>query len=177
MAYEAQFRSNKTNVRSRKASAVFSVASDEKNNLGVLFGVECLFCLIGKGQYLACLVKCVGAKCTKRSCRVQQWSAQRCGFVFEVCGARFFPHSSLLTPHLLLLPLCALSNSALCTLHIGPRLVNILSDIEIQIENAKCKMKGLRRIISFARNYKAVYPSLCKVWIFDLSSLFFYGNL
>ena len=61
------------------------------------FHSECLFCLIGKGQYLACLVKCVGAKCTKRCCRVQQRSAQRCGFVFEVfwCGG----HSSLLTPH------------------------------------------------------------------------------
>ena len=81
------------------------------------FLCESLFCLIGKGQYLACLVKCVGAKCTKRCCRVQQRSAQRCGFVFEVFGKRFSPRSSLLTPHLLLLPLCALSNSALCTLH------------------------------------------------------------
>ena len=94
LAYEAQFRSNKTNVRSRKASAVFSVASDGKNNLGVLFGVECLFCLIGKGQYLACLVKCVGAKCTKRSCRVQQWSAQRFSLcVLSLVESVFTPNS------------------------------------------------------------------------------------
>ena len=37
-------------------------------------------------------------------------------------------------------PLCALSNSALCTLHIGPRLVNILSDIEIM--NAEFGMRN-----------------------------------
>ena len=29
------------------------------------------------GQNLNCLMKCVGAKCTKRCCRVQQRSAQR----------------------------------------------------------------------------------------------------
>ena len=51
------------------------------------------------GQNLSCLMKCVGAKCTKRCCRVQQRSAQRCGFVFEVLvrGSLLTPHSSLLT--------------------------------------------------------------------------------
>jgi hypothetical protein len=30
-----------------------------------------------EGQYLSCLMKCVGAKCTKRCCRVRQRSARR----------------------------------------------------------------------------------------------------
>ena len=54
------------------------------------------------GQYLSCFIKCVGAKCTKRCCRVQQrWSARR-----SVSTQRS--------------PLCALSNSALCTLYMMP---------------------------------------------------------
>jgi hypothetical protein len=30
-----------------------------------------------EGQYLSCFIKCVGAKCTKRCCRVRQRSARR----------------------------------------------------------------------------------------------------
>lgn len=132
-------------VRQNKCSFVKTVGGffrrkRRKKQLSACILPERLFCLIRKGQYLACLVKCVGAKCTKRCCRVQRRSAQRCGFVFEVFCAEFAPRFSILNPHLLLLPLCALSNSALCTLHIGPRLVNILSDIEMK--NWKCKMQN-----------------------------------
>ena len=93
--FEAHFRSDKTNVRLRKNLSVFFTASGEKNNM-----VFRVFVLSDRnGQNLSCLMKCVGAKCTKRCCRVQQRSAQRCGFVFEVLvrGSLLTPHSSLLT--------------------------------------------------------------------------------
>ena len=60
------------------------------------------------GQYLSCFVRCVGAKCTKRCCRVQQrWSARR-----SVSTQRS--------------PLCALSNSALCTLYSMPTVNSLI---------------------------------------------------
>ena len=71
LAYKAQFWSHKTNVRQWNSAAVFFVASDEKNILPDSSS-EGLFCVIRIGRYLICLVKCVGAKCTKRCCRVQQ---------------------------------------------------------------------------------------------------------
>ena len=71
-------------------------------------GLQLLFYLSGVGQYLSCFIKCVGAKCTKRCCRVQQrWSARR-----SVSTQRS--------------PLCALSNSALCTLYLMPTVKSLI---------------------------------------------------
>ena len=55
LADMVQFWSNKTNVRLKKSSAVFSVVNDEKNNFHDFSFVECLFCLIRRGQYLTAL--------------------------------------------------------------------------------------------------------------------------
>ena len=86
---EAQSRSRKTNVRLRNfkfSSVARKLATDPPS-----------LCFAGLGRSVPLLLyKCVGAKCTKRCCRVQQRSARR----------SFSTQRS---------PLCAMSNSALCT--------------------------------------------------------------
>lgn len=73
-AYEAQFRSDKTNVRYTKTASVFFVASDEKNNhTSLLFLFRAFVLSDWERSVPLCLMKCVGAKCTKRCCRVRQW--------------------------------------------------------------------------------------------------------
>ena len=122
MAFEAQFRSHKTNVRQRKVTAVFFVASDEKNNCCCFFLIRVFVLCDWKGQYLSCSIWSVWAlKCTKRCCRVQQ---RECAAVFRTTNAHRYALWAIGAVHFVF----------------GPRLVNILSDIEMQ--NWKCKMQN-----------------------------------
>ena len=92
--FEAHFWSNKTNVRQRKTVRFFSPQVAKKTMWFILTRLRAFVLFDRNGQSLGCLMKCVGAKCTKRCCRVQQRSAQR--FSLCVSGQErrgFTPHS------------------------------------------------------------------------------------
>ena len=127
------FYISRTNVlsifRSGFCSASVAKAKGRLANLSFSF-IRLLFYPIGSGQYLSCLIKCVGAKCTKRCYRVQQRGVRSGGnsfvlylqhlgcnsLAFIIGFAPLITHYELRIPNCYSLPLCALSNSALCTL-------------------------------------------------------------
>ncbi len=102
-----------------------------------------LFCVIENGQCLICLMKCVGAKCTKRCCRVQQRSAQR----FSLCVLSFgIGVLSLLTPNSSLLTNCApaMRSEQFGAVHfiIGSRLIYILCVKSFRLYALRKSLKG-----------------------------------
>ena len=102
LSREAQSRSDKTNVRLRNRRR--SVAPCRSQRISA-FASECLFCPTVFGQYLSCLMKCVGAKCTRLCCRVWRLSAVLqllTAMRSELFGAVHF----LRCPRLIYHPLC-----------------------------------------------------------------------